>query len=161
MRRTVADRFANTLVAAGVERVYGIVGDSLNGLGDATGRQVKIVAAFTADALGQVDLVVSNAGDPISAEDAYRYGMPAKLRRRWAFGDTASRRLASSRNLSRPGSRSPDPRCCVKVKPMQLVMPPSPLVSPEAVVGMAVCSARAMLHGKGHDVWERLVENIP
>jgi len=49
----------------------------------------------------------------------------------------------------------------VKVKPMQLVMPPSPLVSPEAVVGMAVYSARAMLHGKGHDVWEMMVENIP
>src|SRR6201987_5983671 len=49
----------------------------------------------------------------------------------------------------------------VKVKPMQLVMPPSRLVSPESVVGMAVYSARAMLHGKGHDVWEMLVENIP
>ena len=49
----------------------------------------------------------------------------------------------------------------VKVKPMQLVMPPSPFVSPEAVVGMAVYSARAMLHGKGHDVWEMMVENIP
>ena len=44
---------------------------------------------------------------------------------------------------------------------MQLVMPPSPLVAPEAVVGMAVYSARAMLHGKGHDVWEMMVENIP
>src|SRR3954471_3724809 len=49
----------------------------------------------------------------------------------------------------------------VKVKPMQLVMPPSPLVSPESVVGMAVYTARAMLHGKGHDVWEMVVENIP
>ncbi len=49
----------------------------------------------------------------------------------------------------------------VKVKPMQLVMPPSPLVSPEAVVGMAVYSARAMLHGKGPDVWEMIIENIP
>jgi pyruvate dehydrogenase (quinone) len=49
----------------------------------------------------------------------------------------------------------------VKVKPMQLVMPPSPFVSPEAVVGMAVYSARAMLQGKGHDVWEMVVENIP
>jgi pyruvate dehydrogenase (quinone) len=48
----------------------------------------------------------------------------------------------------------------VKVKPMQLVTPPSPLVSPEAVVGMAVYSARAMLQGKGHDVWEMIVENV-
>jgi pyruvate dehydrogenase (quinone) len=49
----------------------------------------------------------------------------------------------------------------VKVKPMELVTPPSPFVSPEAVVGMAVYSARAMLHGKGHDVWEMIAENIP
>ena len=49
----------------------------------------------------------------------------------------------------------------VKVKPMQLVTPPSPFVSPEAVVGMAVYTARAMLQGKGHDVWEMMVENIP
>jgi pyruvate dehydrogenase (quinone) len=49
----------------------------------------------------------------------------------------------------------------VKVKPMQLVMPPSPFVSPEAVIGMAVYSARAMLRGKGHDVWEMVVENLP
>ncbi|MDQ0390885.1 pyruvate dehydrogenase (quinone) [Labrys monachus] len=49
----------------------------------------------------------------------------------------------------------------VKVKPMQLVMPPSPLVAPEAVVGMAVYSAKAMLHGKGHDVWEMIIDNIP
>jgi len=49
----------------------------------------------------------------------------------------------------------------VKVNPMQLVMPPSPLVAPEAVVGMTVNSARAMQTGKGHDVWEMMVENIP
>ena len=49
----------------------------------------------------------------------------------------------------------------VKVKSMQLVMPPSPFVSPEALVGMGVYSAKAMLHGKGQDVWEMIVENIP
>jgi pyruvate dehydrogenase (quinone) len=48
----------------------------------------------------------------------------------------------------------------VKVKPMQLVTPPSPFVSPEAVVGMAVYTAKAILQGKGHDVWEMVVENI-
>jgi pyruvate dehydrogenase (quinone) len=47
----------------------------------------------------------------------------------------------------------------VKVSPM--VMPPSPFILPEAVDGMAVYSARAMLSGKGHDVWEMVVENIP
>jgi pyruvate dehydrogenase (quinone) len=37
----------------------------------------------------------------------------------------------------------------VKVKPMELVTPPSPFVSPEAVVGMAVYSVRAMLEAIG------------
>jgi pyruvate dehydrogenase (quinone) len=49
----------------------------------------------------------------------------------------------------------------VKVKAMQLVTPPSPFVSPEAVVGMGVYTAKAMLQGKGKDVWELLMENIP
>src|SRR5215510_11303677 len=57
--RTVADQFAEILVAAGVKRIYGIVGDSLNGLTDAVRRQGKIewvhvrheeVAAFAAGA---------------------------------------------------------------------------------------------------------------
>jgi pyruvate dehydrogenase (quinone) len=56
---TVADQFAGTLAAAGVKRIYGIVGDSLNGLTDAIRRQGKIdwvhvrheeVAAFAAGA---------------------------------------------------------------------------------------------------------------
>src|SRR5260370_2585199 len=56
---TVADQFADTLAAAGVKRIYGIVGDSLNGLTDSIRRQGKIewvhvrheeVAAFAAGA---------------------------------------------------------------------------------------------------------------
>ena len=35
MGRTIADQFAETLATAGVKRIYGIVGDSLNGLTDA------------------------------------------------------------------------------------------------------------------------------
>src|SRR5438552_11644161 len=59
MARTVADQFAETLAAAGVKRIYGIVGDSLNGLTDAVRRQGKVawvhlrheeVAAFAAGA---------------------------------------------------------------------------------------------------------------
>jgi pyruvate dehydrogenase (quinone) len=42
MPRTVADQFAETLAAAGVKRIYGLVGDSLNGLTDAIRRQGKI-----------------------------------------------------------------------------------------------------------------------
>jgi pyruvate dehydrogenase (quinone) len=57
--RTAADQFAETLAIAGVKRIYGIVGDSLNGLTDSIRRQGKIewlhvrheeVAAFAAGA---------------------------------------------------------------------------------------------------------------
>jgi len=59
MAKTVADQLAETLAAAGVKRIYGIVGDSLNGLTDSLRRQGKIewvhvrheeVAAFAAGA---------------------------------------------------------------------------------------------------------------
>jgi pyruvate dehydrogenase (quinone) len=59
MAKTVAEQFVETLAAAGVKRIYGIVGDSLNGLTDAIRRQGKIewihvrheeVAAFAAGA---------------------------------------------------------------------------------------------------------------
>ena len=59
MVTTVADQFAEILAAAGVKRIYGIVGDSLNGLTDSLRRQGKIewihvrheeVAAFAAAA---------------------------------------------------------------------------------------------------------------
>ncbi len=42
MAKTVADQFAETLAAAGVKRIYGVVGDSLNGLTDSLRRQGKI-----------------------------------------------------------------------------------------------------------------------
>src|SRR5580693_6451900 len=59
MARSVADQFVQTLVAAGVKRVFGIVGDSLNGITDAIRREGTIewlhvrheeVAAFAAGA---------------------------------------------------------------------------------------------------------------
>ena len=59
MARTVADQIAEILAAVGVKRIYGIVGDSLNGITDAIRRQGKIewvhvrheeVAAFAAGA---------------------------------------------------------------------------------------------------------------
>src|SRR5271169_1263209 len=59
MASTVADQFAEVLAAAGVKRIYGIVGDSLNGLTDSLRREGTIewihvrheeVAAFAAGA---------------------------------------------------------------------------------------------------------------
>lgn len=40
--KTVADQFAETLAVAGVKRIYGIVGDSLNGITDAIRRRAEI-----------------------------------------------------------------------------------------------------------------------
>ena len=63
MSRKVSDVFIETLVAAGVKRVYGVVGDSLNGLTDVIRRNDDIewlhvrheeVAAFAAGAEAQV-----------------------------------------------------------------------------------------------------------
>jgi pyruvate dehydrogenase (quinone) len=42
MAKTVADQMAETLAAVGVERIYGVVGDSLNGITDSLRRQERI-----------------------------------------------------------------------------------------------------------------------
>jgi pyruvate dehydrogenase (quinone) len=39
---TVADQFTEILAIAGVKRIYGIVGDSLNGITDSIRRQRKV-----------------------------------------------------------------------------------------------------------------------
>lgn len=63
MGRTVAEQFVDTLAAAGVRRIYGVVGDSLNGLTDVVQRRGDIewvhvrheeVAAFAAGAEAQL-----------------------------------------------------------------------------------------------------------
>ncbi len=62
-KTVIADLFAETLHLAGVERIYGVVGDSLNGLTDSLRRQGKIdwvhvrneeAAAFAAGAEAQL-----------------------------------------------------------------------------------------------------------
>ena len=69
MTRTVAEQFAKALVAAGVKRIYGIVGNSLNGLTGAIHHQGKIewvhvrheeVAAFAVKAIinGRSDEII-------------------------------------------------------------------------------------------------------
>ena len=63
MARTVADQMVETIAASGVKRIYGLVGDSLNGFTDALRRHGSIqwlhvrheeVAAFAAGADAQV-----------------------------------------------------------------------------------------------------------
>src|SRR6266852_4904031 len=75
MTHTVADQMVETLAAAGVERIYGIVGDSLNGFTDALRRHGGIqwlhvrheeVAAFAAGAdahiTGQLAVCAGSCG---------------------------------------------------------------------------------------------------
>jgi pyruvate dehydrogenase (quinone) len=47
----------------------------------------------------------------------------------------------------------------VKVMPMELVMPPFTAIGP--AYGMAMYSIKAILHGKGGDVFEMIEENFP
>ena len=47
----------------------------------------------------------------------------------------------------------------VDVAPMQLVTPP--FIAPEAAFGMALYTARAVLHGQGGDIVEMIKENLP
>ncbi len=47
----------------------------------------------------------------------------------------------------------------VKVMPMELVMPPFTAVGP--AYGMAMYSIKAVMHGKGADVFEMIEENFP
>jgi pyruvate dehydrogenase (quinone) len=58
--KTVADQFDETLAAAGVKRIYGIVGDSVNDLTDAIRRQGRIEWVHVA--LGFVELEQKSAG---------------------------------------------------------------------------------------------------
>src|SRR6267142_4837142 len=42
MAKTIADLLVDTLVAQGVERIYGVTGDSLNGITDSIRRQERV-----------------------------------------------------------------------------------------------------------------------
>ena len=70
-KTTIADLVAQTLHLAGVERIYGVVGDSLNGLTDSLRRQGKIAwvhvrneeaAAFAAGAEALVAFLADQLG---------------------------------------------------------------------------------------------------
>lgn len=121
---------------------------------------IKIVV-YDNGKLGFVDIEQKAAGlVPVYTDlKNPNFGEVAKVVGLWGQMVTAAGELEDAVRawLSQPGPAL----LHVKVTPMQLVTPPSPFVSPEAVVGMAVYSARAMLHGKGHDLWEMIVENIP
>ena len=119
------------------------------------------IAVYNNGKLGFIDIEQKAAGlIPVYTDlKNPNFGEVAKAMGLWGHQVSVAGELEASVAawLAQPGPALLD----VKVKPMQLVTPPSPFVSPEAVVGMAVYTAKAMLHGKGHDVWEMIVENIP
>jgi pyruvate dehydrogenase (quinone) len=121
---------------------------------------IKIVV-FDNGKLGFIDIEQKSAGiEPIFTDlKNPDFGKVAEAMGLWGRCVSKAGELEEAVRawLAQPGPALLD----VKVNPMQLVMPPSPFVRPEAVVGMAVYTAKAMLHGKGHDVWEMIVENIP
>jgi pyruvate dehydrogenase (quinone) len=121
---------------------------------------IKIVV-FDNGKLGFIDIEQKSAGiEPIFTDlKNPDFGKVAEAMGLWGRCVTKAGELEGAVVdwLAQPGPALLD----VKVNPMQLVMPPTPFVRPEAVVGMAVYTAKAMLHGKGHDVWEMIVENIP
>jgi pyruvate dehydrogenase (quinone) len=121
---------------------------------------IKIVV-FDNGKLGFIDIEQKSAGiEPIFTDlKNPDFGKVAEAMGLWGRSVSKAGELDEAIDswLTQPGSALLD----LKVNPMQLVMPPSPFVRPEAVVGMAVYTAKAMLHGKGHDVWEMIVENIP
>jgi pyruvate dehydrogenase (quinone) len=118
------------------------------------------IAVYNNGKLGFIDIEQKAAGlIPVYTDlKNPNFGEVAKAMGLWGHQVSVAGELEASVAawLAQPGPALLD----VKVKPMQLVTPPSPFVSPEAVVGMAVYTARAMLQGKGHDVWEMIVENI-
>jgi glyoxylate carboligase len=117
MAKTVADQFAETLAAAGVKRIYGIVGDSLNGLTDAIRRQGKIewvhvrheeVAAFAAGAEAHLTGELAAAVDPAICISSTACSIATAR---------ACRCLPLRRRFRRPSSvpdisRKPIRRCC-------------------------------------------------
>ena len=108
MATTVADQMVETLVAAGVQRIYGIVGDSLNGFTDSLRRQGKIgwlhvrheeVAAFAAGAdahlTGELAVCAGSCGPGQPAPDQRPVRLPPHRACRCSPSPRTSRRPRS------------------------------------------------------------------
>src|SRR5271169_2239466 len=121
---------------------------------------IKIVV-FNNGKLGFIDIEQKSAGLIPMYTDLKNpdFGEVAKAVGLWGHSVAKAGDLEESVKtwLAQPGPALLD----VKVNPMQLVTPPSPFMAPEAVIGMGVYSAKAVLEGKGRDVWEMVVENVP
>jgi pyruvate dehydrogenase (quinone) len=121
---------------------------------------IKIVV-FNNGKLGFIDIEQKSAGLIPMYTDLKNpdFGAVAKAAGLWGQSVAKAGDLEDSIKtwLAQPGPALLD----VKVNPMELVMPPSPFMAPEAVIGMGVYTVKAVLEGKGRDVWEMMVENVP
>jgi pyruvate dehydrogenase (quinone) len=117
------------------------------------------IAIFNNGKLGFIDIEQKSAGLIPMYTDLQNpdFGEVAKTVGLWGHRVAKAGDLEESVKswLAQPGPALLD----VKVNPMQLVMPPSPFMSPEAVIGMGVYTAKAILEGRGRDVWEMVKEN--
>jgi pyruvate dehydrogenase (quinone) len=117
------------------------------------------IAIFNNGKLGFIDIEQKSAGLIPMYTDLQNpdFGEVAKTVGLWGHRVAKAGDLEESVKswLAQPGPALLD----VKVNPMQLVMPPSPFMSPEAVIGMGVYTAKAILEGRGGDVWEMVKEN--
>jgi glyoxylate carboligase len=118
MAKTVADQFAETLAAVGVKRMYGIVGDSLNGLTDSLRRQGKTewghvrheeVAAFAAGAeahlTGELAVCAGSCGSSTSLLSVSWKRSALQIRRQFHKEDwRCRRRYEPVWRLSRDGA---------------------------------------------------------
>lgn len=119
---------------------------------------IKIVV-FNNGKLGFVDIEQKASGlDPVFTDlKNPNFGAVGKAVGIWGKSIEKAGELegAIQEWLAEPGPALLD----VKVMPMQLIQPPSPFVSPESVIGMASYSVKAILQGKGGDVWEMIEES--
>ena len=117
MTRTVAELVTDILRATGVKRIYGIVGDSLNGLTDSLRRQGKIewvhvrheeVAAFAAGAEAHLTGELAVCAGSLRAGQSAPHQRPVRLPplARSGAGDRRAHPLGGNRPRLFPGNPS-------------------------------------------------------
>jgi thiamine pyrophosphate-dependent acetolactate synthase large subunit-like protein len=158
MTRKVADQIAETLAAVGVERVYGVVGDSLNGITDSLRRHEKI---------GWVHMRNEEAGAFAAGAEAHLTGKlavcagscgPGNLHLINGLFDCHRNRVPvlaiAAAALAHKGPVLVD----AVVNRMELAMPPK--VQAEMAKGFSLYMLKAVLDGRATDLIELARSNV-
>jgi pyruvate dehydrogenase (quinone) len=141
MPRRVADQSADTLAAAGVKRIYGVVGDSLNGLTDAIRRQGQKSTGFL-----DFGTEFKNPNFAAMAEAAGIRGIRIETAAEVADGIGAA--------LAHDGPVLVD----AVVNRTELAMPPS--VTVEMAKGFTLYMVKAVMNGRGDEVIDLARSNL-